>query len=196
MKIDKKYIINDLNNLSSKLPLSIEIIDADNVDVVEYGIILTKDYGQILFGSIDNKICYLGFVVGNSVNEAVDKLCKRWEYAQFIRDDRKISTIFKNVFNDMNIMDIVLSGTKFQINVWKSLCLIPEGEVTTYGLIAKYLKNELAVRAVGTAIGNNPISILIPCHRVIKSNREIGNYLWGRDVKFKILKLETKNISH
>jgi AraC family transcriptional regulator, regulatory protein of adaptative response / methylated-DNA-[protein]-cysteine methyltransferase len=80
-----------------------------------------------------------------------------------------------------------LKGTDFQLKVWESLLNIPEGELTTYGDIANELQRPKATRAVGTAIGSNPIALLIPYHRVIQSSGNFGGYLWGTTRKQAII---------
>lgn len=84
-------------------------------------------------------------------------------------------------------LKIVLVGTPFQHKVWAALIEIPEGEKTTYQLIADKISNPRAVRAVGTAIGRNPISLYVPCHRVVRQDGKMGGYRWGLDIKQKIL---------
>jgi len=91
-------------------------------------------------------------------------------------------------FNQTSILD--LYGTAFQLKVWQALLKIPEGQTTTYADIAKAINKPKAIRAVGTAIGKNPISILIPCHRVLRTDGGIGGYAWGIDIKKKLLEFE------
>lgn len=85
---------------------------------------------------------------------------------------------------------IKAEGTDFQNKVWQALLKIPYGETRSYKDIAININNSKACRAVGTAIKNNPIPIIIPCHRVIKSNKDIGNYAYGIDIKKELLNLE------
>lgn len=85
---------------------------------------------------------------------------------------------------------IKIEGTDFQNKVWQALLKIPYGETRSYKDIAININNSKAYRAVGTAIKNNPIPIIIPCHRVIKSNKDIGNYAYGIDIKKELLNLE------
>ncbi|MHB8831186.1 MAG: methylated-DNA--[protein]-cysteine S-methyltransferase [Patescibacteria group bacterium] len=88
-------------------------------------------------------------------------------------------------------LPIKLTGTTFQKSVWKALGRIPYGQVRSYSDIAKMIKKPKAVRAVGTAIGNNPIGIVLPCHRVIRSDGKIGEFAWGVKIKKQLLKLES-----
>jgi len=85
-----------------------------------------------------------------------------------------------------------LKGTAFQLQVWKALLAIPSGKLTTYGTVATQIQRPTAYRAVGTAIGANPIALLIPCHRVIQTNGLLGNYHWGVERKQHIIEWEAK----
>ncbi|MFA6618352.1 MAG: methylated-DNA--[protein]-cysteine S-methyltransferase [Candidatus Neomarinimicrobiota bacterium] len=86
-----------------------------------------------------------------------------------------------------------LRGSEFQKKVWLACAKIPYGKTRSYAELAKAIGNPKATRAVGTALGNNPISIIIPCHRVLRSNGEMGGYAGGLDVKRKLLALEQEN---
>jgi AraC family transcriptional regulator of adaptative response/methylated-DNA-[protein]-cysteine methyltransferase len=87
--------------------------------------------------------------------------------------------VFKTDWTQLNEIKLHLNGTPFQLKVWQSLLNIPQGKLTTYGAIAKSIGSPKSSRAVGTAIGVNPIAYLIPCHRVIRSSGEMGGYMWG-----------------
>ena len=87
-----------------------------------------------------------------------------------------------------------LKGTPFQLQVWETLLNIPSGALSTYGSIAKHLKNPLASWAVGTAVGSNPIAVLIPCHRVLRASGGIGQYRWGTVRKMALIGLEALKI--
>ena len=84
-----------------------------------------------------------------------------------------------------------LVGTEFQRKVWVSLLKIPRGATATYGEIAAKIGNPYACRAVGSAVGHNPVSLIVPCHRVVPSSGDIGNYRWGRAIKKSILEWES-----
>lgn len=90
-------------------------------------------------------------------------------------------------------LPIKLTGTTFQKSVWKALGRIPYGQTRSYLDIAKMIKKPKAVRAVGTAIGNNPIGIILPCHRVIRSDGKIGEFAWGVKIKKQLLKFEGRS---
>lgn len=112
---------------------------------------------------------------------------------------KQIQTSLKDYFDGkLKIFDLPLaldSGTEFQKSVWKALLEIPYGQTTTYSEIAKKIGNPKASQAVGGAVGDNPIAIIIPCHRVIGKNGSLTGFRWGLDRKIKLLKLENRNFN-
>jgi len=98
----------------------------------------------------------------------------------------------ENIFFDNGPIKISFCGTQFQTKIWKTLLEIPMGETTTYSCIAKKTENPKAIRAVATAIGQNPIAWLIPCHRIIRKSGVLGGYRWGLEVKKMMLSKEIK----
>jgi AraC family transcriptional regulator of adaptative response/methylated-DNA-[protein]-cysteine methyltransferase len=103
--------------------------------------------------------------------------------------------IFHDDWKEMQQIKLHLKGTPFQIKVWESLLKIPAGKLSTYGRIAAGLKNPGAFRAVGSAVANNPVAYLIPCHRVIQSAGSIGEYHWGSNRKTAIIGWEAARSS-
>ena len=95
--------------------------------------------------------------------------------------------VFSMDWTNLNEVKLHLRGTEFQLKVWETLLKIPMGTLTTYGDIANYLDSPSSSRAVGTAVGDNPVAFLIPCHRVIRSSGELGNYHWGEIRKTAII---------
>lgn len=95
--------------------------------------------------------------------------------------------IFQHDWSKLHQIKLHLKGTDFQVKVWETLLKIPMGQLSTYGSIAQRIGNPNASRAVGTAIGSNPVAFLIPCHRVIQSNGNIGDYMWGNTRKTAII---------
>jgi len=91
--------------------------------------------------------------------------------------------LFQNDWSKLNQIKLHLNATPFQLKVWDALLKIPQGRLTTYGAIAKAIATPKASRAVGTAIGSNPVAFLIPCHRVIQASGNIGGYAWGNTRK-------------
>ncbi len=111
----------------------------------------------------------------------------------------KIQTSLMDYFDGkLQVFELPLnldSGTEFQKSVWKALLEIPYGKTTTYGEIAKKIGNPKASQAVGGAVGDNPIAIIIPCHRVIGKNGSLTGFRWGLDRKIKLLKLENRDFN-
>ena len=95
--------------------------------------------------------------------------------------------IFQNDWSKLNQIKLHLKGTDFQLKVWETVLKIPMGQLSTYGNIAQKLERPSASRAVGTAIGSNPVAFLIPCHRVIQSTGNLGGYMWGNNRKTSII---------
>ena len=107
--------------------------------------------------------------------------------------------IFNSIFDSTDSkqqksLTLLVKGTNFQIQVWRALLNIPKGGLVTYQTVAEMIGRPTASRAVGNAVGKNPISYLIPCHRVIKSSGEIGNYRWGEERKNALLGWEASQI--
>ncbi len=124
-----------------------------------------------------------------SWDESKAALLRRWPNALWVEDDAEVKETVKAIFDSARSIDLELrlKGTEFQINVWKALMSINFGEVTTYQAVAKAIGRPTAVRAVANAIGQNPISWLIPCHRIIYSDGRLGGYRWGVDIKTRLL---------
>ncbi len=146
-------------------------------------------FGQYLIGATQKGICFLMF--NESKNEALTELRLQFPKANFIQKQIPIHQTAALVLNNKNLanqpLSLHLKGTDFQIKVWEALLKIPEGNFTTYGKLAQNIENANASRAVGTAIGSNPIAFIIPCHRVIQSTGKFGQYRWGSERKAAIL---------
>nr|CAH7752035.1 unnamed protein product [Callosobruchus chinensis] len=145
--------------------------------------------GEILLALYNNRICFLSFHKGSK--QDFGDLKKRYPHARLQRDDLKIASMLENIFsNDPHTIDVTLKGTEFEIKVWEQLTKIKRGTTVSYEDVALAIGNPNAIRAVGTAIGHNPISILVPCHRVIRKGGDIGQYGGGMYNKIKLLRLE------
>jgi len=149
---------------------------------IRYGIHLTP-FGKCLIGLTERGICHLGFVQ-TSEGDAIDNLVSDWKEARMIEDYRVTAALVEPIFDlryntRIKPLTLHLRGTNFQLKVWEALLAIPAGSVTTYEGIASRIGKPAATRAVGTAVGHNPIAVLIPCHRVIRKVGEFGNYRYG-----------------
>lgn len=163
---------------------------------IRYGIHPTP-FGKCLIATTERGICHLSFVQ-TSEGDAIDQLVSDWKQATMIEDYRSTVQLIEPIF-DLRYshrgkpLNIHLRGTNFQLKVWEALLQIPVGDVTTYAGIASRIGNPNATRAVGTAVGHNPIAVLIPCHRVIRKVGEFGNYRYGTLRKKALLAREFVN---
>ena len=139
-------------------------------------------FGHVLIASTQKGICTLRFVENTA--EALAHLKEQFPKAMFIAQSDSLQqsalALFQTDHSQLAKIKLHLKGTAFQLKVWQSLLKIPMGQLTTYGELAKSIDHPKAARAVGTAIGSNPIAFLIPCHRVIQSTGAFGGYEWGQ----------------
>lgn len=154
--------------------------------------------GEILVGQTQVGVCWLGFVVDNDRNVPFKEMQRHWPYARYRQSEQEtreaaehILRIWRGQGDASNRLRLDLHGTNFQLQVWRALLKIPAGYVTSYQDIASALGDPNASRAVGTAVGYNPVSLLIPCHRVIQKSGIVENYMWGTARKKIILGLES-----
>jgi AraC family transcriptional regulator of adaptative response/methylated-DNA-[protein]-cysteine methyltransferase len=138
-------------------------------------------FGNILVASTTKGICYMAFTDGEESSfEMLKSNFPNAHYKQMVDlIQQNALYIFTHDWRKLNQIKLHLKGTDFQLKVWEALLKIPMGQLSTYGTIAEQIKNSNASRAVGTAIGSNPVAFLIPCHRVIQSTGTIGGYMWG-----------------
>ena len=156
---------------------------------IRYGLHATP-FGECLIGLTERGICHLSFVQ-DTEGDAIDNLVSEWQHAVMIEDYDATAPLVEPIFDISRSSDqplhVHLRGTNFQIKVWEALLRIPVGHVSTYGQIASQIGQPAASRAVGSAVGHNPIAVLIPCHRVIRSLGEFGNYRYGATRKKALL---------
>jgi AraC family transcriptional regulator of adaptative response/methylated-DNA-[protein]-cysteine methyltransferase len=135
-----------------------------------------------------------------SVEQAFADLANRWPNARFSRDDARVAPVIAHVFDPARWsadrpVRVVLIGTDFEVQVWETLLKIPVGKATTYASVANEIGRPTASRAVGAAVGKNPISFVVPCHRVIGTSGALTGYHWGVPRKRAILGWEAGVIS-
>ena len=152
-------------------------------------------FGDCMLAVTSRGICGLSFAIGDDITEAIDDLKHRWPGARIFEKPRATKEYFEQVFpkdgRDGNRrITLFVKGTNFQLKVWEALIRIPPGHITTYGDIASLIGMPTATRAVGAAVGANPVSYIIPCHRVLNSLATFGNYRWGPARKKAILAWE------
>jgi AraC family transcriptional regulator of adaptative response/methylated-DNA-[protein]-cysteine methyltransferase len=159
---------------------------------IRYGLHPTP-FGKCLIGVTEHGICHLSFVQ-TSEGDAIDAFVNEWKQAQMFEDHRVTAPLVEPIFDlsqrGNTSLQLHLRGTNFQLKVWEALLNIPAGAVTTYEGVASMIGVPGAMRAVGTAIGHNPVAVLIPCHRVIRKIGEFGNYRYGAPRKKALLARE------
>lgn len=153
-------------------------------------------FGKIITASTAKGICYMAFE--NNKETALGNLQFKFPNASFFERQDKFQqnalSIFSKDWTQLNTIKLHLKGTDFQLKVWESLLTIPMGKLSTYGNLAGKIGNPNASRAVGTAIGSNPVAFLIPCHRVIQSSGKIGGYMWGSERKQMMIGWESSQV--
>ena len=154
-------------------------------------------FGKIIIAATNKGICYVAFYEDEEL--AVNILVKSFPNACFIEEEipfqKDISKIFMNQYPSVNKIKLHLKGTSFQLKVWETLLSIPLGGLVTYGDISQKVETPKAARAVGSAIGKNPVAFLIPCHRVIQSTGLFGGYMWGEKRKTAMIGWEAVRVS-
>lgn len=159
--------------------------------------------GDILVAQTQVGVCWLGFVMEEDRTVPFKEMQCHWPKANFVQDEdatraasEHILRIWQGKGDQNRKLKLDLHGTNFQIQVWRALLKIPSGATVSYQDVADALGDPKASRAVGTAVGYNPISLLIPCHRVIQKSGIVENYMWGTPRKKILLGLESENIAH
>ena len=151
-------------------------------------------FGPAIVMGTDRGICGLGFASEMGEDAAMQDLARRWPNATFLENPDFLRAWVNIAFTQQENGEkapLYLIGAPFQIKVWEALLNIPSGQVTTYSEIADAIGSPRAVRAVGTAVGRNPVSWLIPCHRALRKSGGLGGYHWGLPVKRALLAFET-----
>jgi AraC family transcriptional regulator of adaptative response/methylated-DNA-[protein]-cysteine methyltransferase len=163
--------------------------------VIHYGISPTP-FGDALLASTRRGLCHLSFLTPGKGGAALalKTLMEDWPGAEFLPDESSARDLAHAIFAPVRklgepptSLSLLLRGTNFQIQVWEALLRIPEGGLTTYGRLARFLGRPGGARAMGNALGRNPIGYLIPCHRVIREEGELGGYRWGLERKAALL---------
>jgi AraC family transcriptional regulator of adaptative response/methylated-DNA-[protein]-cysteine methyltransferase len=151
-------------------------------------------FGPALLAALEGHLCALSFLAEADPDKALAELEARWPRARFRQDPLGLQPLVlaleSRLRGEPAHLALALKGTPFQLRVWEALLRIPEGRVLAYGDLARQLGAPGASRAIGTAIGQNPVGYLIPCHRVIQASGALGDYHWGAERKRAILALE------
>jgi len=154
-------------------------------------------FGNIIVASTPKGICYMAFA--DDRDEAFNNLHAHFPNAQYTQmvdvAQQNALFIFKKDWTELSKIKLHLKGTSFQLKVWEALLNIPMGGLSTYSSVAAAIHQPNASRAVGSAVGDNPVAFLIPCHRVIKSTGETGQYHWGATRKSAMIGWEAAKVS-
>ena len=157
-------------------------------------------FGETLIMESNRVVYGISFSSELGKNELLKDMRERWSGAKFTPVNNNLFKIGEQIFKGRGTVKMRLIGTPFQISVWCALTQIPFGHVSTYSNIARAIGQPKAARAVGSAIGKNPIGWLIPCHRAVKKNGALGGYHWGLPIKRQMLAFEAlqkhKNTNH
>jgi AraC family transcriptional regulator, regulatory protein of adaptative response / methylated-DNA-[protein]-cysteine methyltransferase len=182
------------------LCLKVEAMTPGDYAKAGAGLIVTYGFSPTPFGlgivaATDKGVCGLGF--GDDEATMLADIRARWPKAEYRRSDAHAEKRMEEIFaaNRDEMLPLHLIGTPFQIKVWQALLAIPSGTFSSYGAIAERLENPKACRAVGAAVGRNPISWLIPCHRVLGASGALTGYHWGIERKRAMLAVEAAKLN-
>lgn len=149
-------------------------------------------FGEAVLVATDRGLAGLGFVDSGNRHAALADLQRRWPKADYVEDQPSTAPLARRIFNPAQWQEeqplrVVLIGTDFEVRVWQTLLRIPRDRATTYSDIARHIGNPKACRAVGAAVGRNPVSFVVPCHRVLGRSGALTGYHWGLTRKQAIL---------
>lgn len=154
---------------------------------VRYGIHATP-WGGCLVATTDRGICNLHLLGLVQSDPVAQWLRPEWPAADLVLDQAGTQEIYDRIFNPAtDSIALAVKGTPFQMRVWQALIDVPFGDRTTYQALAAAIGQPTAARAVGNAVGKNPVAYLIPCHRVVRASGELGGYRWGMALKAALL---------
>lgn len=154
--------------------------------MIEYAVHDTP-FGQAFIATTPRGICRFAFLEGLELDEHLDSLRKQWPHALVRENHERTLAVIKSMFDGESKSDrpvsLHVSGTNFQVSVWKALLRIAPAAVASYSQVASAIGHPGSARAVGQAVGANPVAFLIPCHRVIRQSGRLGGYHWGETRK-------------
>ncbi len=159
---------------------------------IQYGLTMSR-FGQCFVATSNRGICQLEFITETALPTSIQRLQSRFPEASLIRSDSSANTIAQSLFIETAKHSTHLHGTPFQMDVWNALLKVAFGSTISYSELAAKAGHPMAHRAVGTAVGQNPIAYLVPCHRVIRADGSIGNYRWGTSTKQQIIAWENQS---
>lgn len=164
--------------------------------LIRFGI-AASPFGQVLIGATPRGICRLAFLETGTGRVEIEELRDSWPAATFARSDDDAAALARRIFDPPTRsgkpapLRAFLRGTTFQVRVWRALLTVEPGTLVSYGGLARAIGRPEAARAVGTAVGQNPLAYLIPCHRVIRDTGIFGAYRWGKERKRALVAFES-----
>src|SRR5690349_17099524 len=160
--------------------------------LIRHGIAATP-FGSAFFAETPRGLCRLSFVDTASAGQELKQLREEWPRAKFIRDDARATTLVDTIWGHKNVtLPLAVCGTNFQVQVWRALLELDAAETVTYSALARRLGKPDGARAVGNAVGANPVAWVIPCHRVLRAGGKLGGYRWGTARKQMIRRWEER----
>lgn len=165
---------------------------------IRFGFAATP-FGDCLLAESERGVCHLAFVADEGSDAVLEELRHSWPEAHLRRSDRIATGLASRIFerpvgnSKRPTLRAFVTGSTFQVRVWRALLRVPPGFLVTYGQLAAAIGEPRAARAVGSAVGQNPVAYLIPCHRVIRETGVIGEYRWGRVRKRAMVAWETSH---
>ena len=155
-------------------------------------------FGEVIIASTSRRVSYIAFA-DEGREDAVQRLRNAFPFASVTEQEdehnQNAANVFRLNWSDVHEVKLHLKGTRFQIKVWESLVRVPAGHLTTYHRLAESIGNANASRAVGSAVADNPVAVLIPCHRVIRSTGSFGQYHWRPERKAAMIGWEAARFS-
>jgi AraC family transcriptional regulator of adaptative response/methylated-DNA-[protein]-cysteine methyltransferase len=158
-------------------------------------------FGDVLIGETGRGICHLAFVGENGRDGETEALHREWPAAKFHRTDARAKKLAADIFvrpgagRPSRPLRAFVRGTPFQLQVWRALLRVPAGSLVSYGRLSQAIAQPGAARAVGSAVGANPLAFIIPCHRVIRETGVLGNYQWDPIRKRAMIGWEISSLS-
>jgi len=176
---------------------SVPKTDWKKKSIISYSFFSSR-FGKMVVASMPQGVCYVGYAI--SRESALQEIRNRFPNDTIRVHKNKqheyVKKLFAGKWEKEEKLLLYLKGTEFQLNVWKALLQIPTGSLSTYSKIAAKIGCSKAQRAVGTAIGKNPVLYLIPCHRVISQGGKMGGFYWGIEKKVELLNAENAGYLH
>lgn len=181
-----------------EVPTRLDVATRDDIKSIRAGM-AASPFGGCLIGECTRGICHLTFFDDRDRNQAIAEMNNDWPLAKISWNDAHAASLCRKIFSrardSFPTWKLLVSGTPFQVRVWNTLLRVPSGALVSYAMLAAATGHPQASRATGAAVGANPVSFLIPCHRVIRASGETGHYHWGAERKRAILEWEATRIT-